>query len=235
MNMTKNNFLSYFLIISGCLLPSLTLLQSASAQAAEPIRYVSDVLIINMRSGPTNEYRIIKRLKSGSELTVLGQSSNKKFTQVRTNKGLTGWVLSQYLVKQKSAKQQLAEAKKTIAMLSEDAGPMLKDIENTKALNNRLRKENAQLTAQNQQIQAEIKQIKALSANAIAISQSNKELGQSNQLLRSEIDVLSADNKRLKDNSDIDWFINGAGAVGFGVLLALLIPRLMPRKRQKDW
>jgi SH3 domain protein len=54
-------------------------------------------------------------------------------------------------------------------------------------------------------------------------------------MLKNEIDVLTADNDRLKDKSDIEWFMNGVGAVGFGVLLALIIPRLKFKKRKSDW
>ncbi|ROS04756.1 SH3 domain protein [Sinobacterium caligoides] len=207
---------------------------TSSAQAAE-YRYVSDVMLINMRSGPTNAYRIIKRIKSGTELTVLKHSDDNTFTQVRLNDGTTGWAPSQYLMKEKGTRERLKEAQKQIAMLSQDAGPMLKKMKATETKNQELQAKNLQLTSENKQISAEIKAIKIASANAIGLSNSNKTLGESNQMLKNEIDVLTADNERLKDKSDLEWFINGAGTVGFGVLLALIIPRLIPKKRRSDW
>jgi SH3 domain protein len=81
----------------------------------------------------------------------------------------------------------------------------------------------------------ELSALKKLSANAINIANSNKSLGENNQMLKNEIDVLTADNDRLKDKSDLEWFMNGVGAVGFGVLLALIIPRLKFKKRKSDW
>ena len=73
------------------------------------------------------------------------------------------------------------------------------------------------------------------SANALALDDSNKSLMETNQLLQHEIDVLKGENERLEDGSSQEWFLNGALAVGFGVLLAIVIPRLSPKRKHNEW
>jgi SH3 domain protein len=43
---------------------------------------------------------------------------------------------------------------------------------------------------------------------------------------------LQADNQRLLDSTENEAFLNGALAVGLGVLITLLVPRLWPKKRR---
>ena len=57
---------------------------------------------------------------------------------------------------------------------------------------------------------------------------------ESNQMLSSEVDVLKTDNARLRENKENEFFLNGAFAVLIGVMIALIAPRMMP-KRRSDW
>jgi SH3 domain protein len=223
-----------FLILSTVTVFSAAIVSSHVAMAAES-RYVSDILLINLRSGPSNSHRIIKQLKSGASLDVVSLSDDQKFYQVTTADGTTGWAPAQYLIAGKSARQQLAEARIKIATLSQEAGPIANQLDESKAKNSQLSSEIQLLASEKQSVSMELSALKKLSANAINIANSNKSLGENNQMLKNEIDVLTADNDRLKDKSDLEWFMNGVGAVGFGVLLALIIPRLKFKKRKSDW
>ena len=53
-------------------------------------------------------------------------------------------------------------------------------------------------------------------------------------MLRSQIEVLEADNQRLQDQLDSEAFMNGAFAVLLGVLITLLVPRLWPKRRKSS-
>ena len=50
--------------------------------AAVEKRYVSDQLWLQMRSGPGNEFRILKTLSSGTHLIYLEMTENKKYTKL---------------------------------------------------------------------------------------------------------------------------------------------------------
>ena len=68
----------------------------SSALIADAItQYVSDELVINLREGKGNEYKIIKMLRNGTPLNILEEA--EQYLKVRTAEGLEGWVLKQYI------------------------------------------------------------------------------------------------------------------------------------------
>ncbi len=58
-------------------------------------QYVSDELVINLREGKGNEYKIIKMLKRDTPLKILEEGD--QYLRVRTEEGLEGWVLKQFV------------------------------------------------------------------------------------------------------------------------------------------
>ena len=78
-------------------------------------------------------------------------------------------------------------------------------------------------------------QVKKLSANAINLDNNNRKLLQNNEMLKIEIAELQADNTRLSDKSDKEWFLRGAFAVFIGAILAITLPRLKIKSRAKEW
>lgn len=71
-------------------------------------QYIDDTLFAPLRSGKSNEYRIIHRgLKSGTAVEVLETDDESGYTLVRTPGGMEGWLLTQYLSKEPVAKVKL--------------------------------------------------------------------------------------------------------------------------------
>ena len=85
-----------------------------------------------------------------------------------------------------------------------------------------------------EEIKEKEEELKRISANAIKLDSDNRRLLESNQMLSSEVDVLKTDNARLRENKENEFFLNGAFAVLIGVMIALIAPRLMP-KRRSEW
>jgi SH3 domain protein len=52
--------------------------------------------------------------------------------------------------------------------------------------------------------------------------------------LRSEADMLTAENYRLQEKLESEDFLNGALAVLLGVIIALVAPRLVPKRRKSS-
>ncbi len=73
----------------------LVLLLSTVAQAEKS--YISDVLIVTLRSGPGNSFRIIKALKTGVSFKVLEEKD--KYLKIITDDGVEGWLQKQYTSK----------------------------------------------------------------------------------------------------------------------------------------
>lgn len=52
---------------------------------------------VNLRQGPSTVFRIVRLLKPGEQLTILGQNRDRDWLWVRTAAGEEGWASSQYI------------------------------------------------------------------------------------------------------------------------------------------
>ena len=231
----KNNF---FLSRTGLrlLLCTLLLSQAATVNAAEDTRYISDVFYVPLHSGNSSKHRIIHRgLKTGTRLTLLETDNEAGFSRVTTSKGTEGWIQNQFLSATPIARIRLAEAQNKLQQLNTKFTGLEKNNSETQQSNSERQKQVALLSRQNQQLNKELASIKKISANAINLDTNNRELLKKNEMLKIEIAELQANNSRLSDKSDKEWFFRGALAVLIGVFLAILLPKLKPKARSKEW
>ena len=95
---------------------------------AKTVVYVSDQLTIPMRSGASNQHRIVKFVNSGARLTVLGASDDNKYLHVETAKGKQGWVEAKQVMKQPSARERIVSVNKKLKASKETISSLKKDI-----------------------------------------------------------------------------------------------------------
>ena len=69
--------------------------------------WVSDEFEITLRSGPSTSNAIQLMVGSGMELEVLERDAEAGYSRVRTPGGTEGWVLTRYLMPERSAREQL--------------------------------------------------------------------------------------------------------------------------------
>ena len=190
---------------------------------------------LDLRSGNSNRYRVIKMLDPGTKVTVLRVDKKAGFTHIRIPEGTRGWVNNSYLMTEPSAREQLSKAKELIAKLTNDSQPIQAQLADMQGQNAILGRQLEEALSGKNQFEAELTHITEVSANAVTLDRSNKNLMESNQLLQHEIDVLKGENDRLNERSNREWFVNGVFAVGFGVLLVLVIPRIAPKRKHSEW
>lgn len=197
---------------------------------AEPVRYVSDQLVITLRTGQGNQYQILKTLPSGTRLEVL-QEGDKGYTQVRTPDGQVGWVLTQYLIDTPIAKQQLATAEKQLNALREQATQNKQQLSQLTEERDTLDAQVKQLTHTNETQARELARLKEVSATPLRLDAENKSLKEKMISLERNLQVITQENQALKDQAEREWFMAGAGVLFAGMLLGLIIPRLRMRKK----
>lgn len=219
------------LVLCGIWLLSLLSWPAVAAQT----QWISDQMPLDLRSGNSNRYRVIKMLDPGTKVTVLRVDKKAGFTHIRIAEGTRGWVNNSYLMTEPSARKQLSEAKKLITKLTSDSQPIQAQLADMQGENALLSRQLEEALSGKNQFESKLTHITEVSANAVTLDRNNKNLMESNQLLQHEIDVLKGENDRLKDGSNRDWFVNGVFAVGFGVLLALVIPRITPKRKNTEW
>ena len=212
----------FALFLTALLLPVLA--------AAADIRYVSDQLIITLRSGQGAQYQIIKPLPSGTRLEVL-EMTDTGYARVETPDGLEGWVRSQYLVKEPIAKAKLEVAEKKLARLKEQNNKLRSELARVKKRASELEAERKDLLAKYNANSAELKRLTQVAAKPILLDKQNRELKQENISLEKDLQLLQQENQVLKDRSQREWFVAGAAVLFGGMLLGLIIPKIRWRKR----
>lgn len=198
---------------STLLLISLSI-ASFGAAAAE-IRYISDDLITYLRGGPSDNHRITGAINAGEKVQLVSVNNDTKYAQITDAKGRTAWIpLSQL-----STEPSLSEKVPALEQQVKDLTDKLANIDSSWN----------QRTAEMQQ--------KVSSSDGII-----NELKQENQKLKED---LAAARKSVSDISlQLDdkqrtiiqqWFMYGGGVAGLGLLLGLILPHLIPRRKKDRW
>jgi SH3 domain protein len=209
----------------------------ASAAYAQDVRYVSDVQHIPLRSGPGGEYRITHRgIPSGTRLVISSRSEDGLFAEITTEKGTKGWIRTQYLMDSVPAQIKLDKAEQRVATLESKNTDLASETSTLKTervdVLNQIQSTDGQLDT----ITRELAGLKKISGNAVQLDTDNRRLIVESETLKSDLEMIRAENQRLTDRLASDAFINGALAVFLGVIITLAVPRLWPkRRRNSDW
>lgn len=190
-----------------------------SAQAET--RYIVDQAKLPMRSGQSTSHSIVRMLPSGTAVEVLGQSSSG-YTHIRTRSGKEGWILSRYLMKEPAARVRLAAIEKELSHLQA-----------LKQEKKKLDQERSRLADENKKLQSELTLIRKTAANAVAIANENRSLKANAEQASQALEALRQETSEIRNGSQQRWFMLGGGAILFGILLGLILPRLKVRRKDR--
>ena len=209
----------------------------AGAVQARDIRYVSDKQYIPLRSGAGNEYRIVHRgIPSGTKLEVARVSSDGVWAEITTERGTTGWIRSQYLMKDLPAQNKVDAAVARAEQLAERNAALTAQLEQLQGERGELLDKVTETDTQLGSVSEELAQLKQISGKAVQLDVDNRRLVVETETLRSEVEMLESENQRLQDKLRSEDFMNGAMAVLLGVIITLVVPRLWPkRRRSSSW
>ena len=207
----------------------LTLLLPVTAIAGT--RYVTDHLVITLRTGQGNQYAIIKTLPSGTLLTIL-QETDTGYTQVRTKDGTEGWVRTQYLSDDPPAAEELAKAQDKLAKLQDKLTKAQAELNDLRKQKSQLDSEHNQLLTENKTASDELAKLNQIAAHPKELESENVDLREKFAKISDEYNLIKQENQVLKDRSKRNWFLAGALVVILGIIIGLIIPKL--RFRRKD-
>jgi SH3 domain protein len=216
---------------------TVALLTLTSAVTSAELQYISDKHFVPLRSGPGGQFRIVHRgLPSGTQLEVIQLSDDTEFAEVTTQNGTQGWIRTQYLMDEPPARSVLesmqgsqVELKNRMQALQSEVDRLRTEKESAVAAMNRAQTDLAET-------RESFENLHSLSADAINIEVRNQALTQRVEELASDVEMTQAENQRLRERMEHSQFMDGALAVGLGVLITLLVPRLWPqRKRNSGW
>ncbi|OOR99359.1 hypothetical protein B0187_05990 [Haemophilus paracuniculus] len=196
--------------MTSALLASLFLGSALPAFSAD---YITENLNTYMRKGAGDQYKISGTIQAGEKVTVLDRKDG--YTLIRDSKGRDGWVLSREISQTASPKDLIPQLQQQV----QDLSIKLKNVDSD------WQQRTAEMQRRTQQA-----------------SQQSNELIEVNAQLKREIEVLKNKNRDLETMQDaekreiiIQWFIYGGSVLGVGLLLGLLIPFILPRRRNNGW
>lgn len=212
-----------FLLLSCFFLSVLSLTVQAETQ------YVSDHLVITVRTGQGAQFQIIKTLESGEHVKVL-ETTDTGYTRIETTDGTEGWVRTQYLATEPVAKEkleraeaQLLKTKTALSKIKESYAELSKE---HKVLSQNL----TTISTDKKQLDSDLARLNEIAKKPIILDKHNRELQERNVTLEKDLQRLNQENHSLKDRSQREWFIVGALVLFGGIFLGLIIPKLRGRK-----
>ena len=211
---------------------SLLFLLAASSAYAET-RYISDHLIVTVRSGKGNQYKILETVPTGTSVEILEEETN--YVRVITPKGTEGYIQSHYVSKKLPKSMQIAQLQKEIAkskQLLDEQQQNLQGSQNEADTNkNQIEELSAQLNRTHQDLEKANSQYNSLlskSENVVNLTTENEQLIEQNNLQNSELLVLREENQNFHRSNMIQWFLAGGGVFLGGWLIGKI-----SRKKQR--
>lgn len=217
----------FLLLVSFWLFSSTALAQTV---------YVSDVFYVPVRSGAGNQFRIVHHgIRSGTQMTMLGESADKEWVHIKTDGGLEGWIPTQYVLKEQPARLQLTATQTRLAASNKNLEDLQNELKQLREEHQSLTRTSTDYIKERDQYSEELRKVKALSADAINLNERYRELLEKHELIQTNFDAIKAENDRLKSNQTINQWLFGAGLVVFGMILMLILPAFTRSKRRSDW
>lgn len=193
-------------------------------------QYVSDQLRITLRTGQGSQFQIIRALESGTKLEVIEQTESG-YSNVRTEDGTEGWVRSQYLIPEPIARDVLVKTEAELAKYKKQVDK-LKTERNTLRIDKKQLLETSHTLSQKKiSLASQLDRLNKVAAKPIMLDKQNRELQQKTIRMDKDMQMLHQENQVLKDRSNREWFIAGAGVLIGGILLGLLIPKIRFKKK----
>ena len=218
---------SVFLFLLSILIPVTSL--------ATDTRYVGGEQSLALRGGAGENYAIVYRgISPGTRVTVARTSDDGLWADITTDNGISGWVPTQILALE-APPPVTPPATVHIIQGSDDtvaasAGGVPAQPTDPEELLNRINSYEAEFNT----VAQELHQLKQVAGKAVQLDIDNHRLVEETENLRSDVEMLRAENQRLLDRLESEDFMNGALAVLLGVIIALIAPRLVPQRRKNS-
>ena len=213
------------------LLLSLTLLLPVSAALAET-RYISDQLVVSLRSEPSKNFQTLDNLRTDTPVEVLKDAG--AYVQVKTAKGIIGFIPDQYVTKNIPKSQQISELTRQLAELQaqlekeraewqKNSGPLTAEKSDFDAISKELKQTKLEL----EKVSSDYKTLSESSQDVLNLMSTYEAQTEENLRLSNEVAVLQKENNSFHRSNMVQWFLAGGAVFFFG----WLIGKISRRKR----
>lgn len=201
---------------------------------AQSVRFVTDTLRLEARQGPSTNHRITQMLSSGTRVTVLEDDAETGYSRIALDDGTELWILTRFLMDEPAARDQLADAVARFTRERETARDLASQLKTLGQTAGEIEQNRSGLAKDKKVLQSELAQVKQAAADTLAIQERNESLNNRIKTVSAELDEAKQRNRALKEGSERDWFLAGAGVLLGGIIFGLVIPKIR-WKRRRGW
>ena len=185
--------------------------------------YVSDILKLTLRTGPSTENKILAVIQSGQQLDVV--EFGEEWSQVQLPNGKEGWVLSRYLTNSETNNVRLDRLQAKHKNLMTQAAALLEE-------NNRLQTENKKLEAASKSNQkqadkalSDYETLKTEAAEFLSLKSKYKKAVSQLTEQTAKAEKYEEQLSKLEMSTYIKWFLAGSGVLIVGFLIGFSTKR----------
>ena len=179
--------------------------------------YVTDVLKLTLRSGPSTEHKILSVVESGQQVEML--EPGEDWSLVRIANGKEGYVLTRYLMPEPTHNVRLEKLQTKHKALMQQAATLLEE-------NTGFRNEGKQLKSDLDKNEKALKKLstdydnlKAGSAEYIELKEKYKTVSGQLAEQTKRADALDEELRAIEMNQYIKWFLAGSGVLLLGFIV----------------
>jgi SH3 domain protein len=185
--------------------------------------YVSDMLKLTLRTGPSTENKILAVIESGQQLELL--EAGDEWSRVRLPSGKEGWVLSRYLTPDETSNVKLERLQAQHKNLTAQAAELLEENTKLKAEIEKLRAEFEVNQTQMVKTRTDYETLKAEAGEFLTLK--SKYATAASQLAdqTARAQKLEEQLGQLEMNTYIKWFLAGSGVLIIGFLIGFSTKR----------
>ena len=218
----KKTLLMMLLVVSGFFAPT----EHAWATKA----YVADSFEVTLRTGPSNENKIIAMLYSGRPLEVL--RTQGEWSQVKVLDGdKEGWVMTRYLITRVPWEAQAKKLQEDLGAASAKLTRVQKEFadesQQRQGLEAELKRKNGELEALSKQFQ----ELKRGAEGYLRLKTLHEAAEKNRQATQAELNRLIGENEKLRSSEQNRWFLTGALVLLCGLLIGGIVGRQQKKRK----
>jgi SH3 domain protein len=200
---------------------------AVAATAAAETAYITDVIRVSVRSGPSNDQKFVAGLESGQMVNIV--KAGEEWTLVRMPNGTEGYLQSRFLTSQPPTKLRFDQLQEKNKNLTGQVAGLMEENQRLKADSEKL---STTIAAERQQIASLKGEFEAFKKEAAHVTELQAKYDASKAELaekQDEIIRLENQSQELLNPKNIYWFLAGAGVLLAGFLIGFSI------KRKRRW
>ena len=197
------------------------LISSLSAQADS--MYVTDVLKVTLRTGPSVNNKIIKMVESGQKIEVI--EPGQEWSLVRLDDGMEGWILNRYMILGETNKIKLVKLESNYSKLKAKFSSIFEENAEIKTENKKLGSELSDTKIELERIRNNYESLKADSAEFLTLRSNFEKISKQLSEQTQKATELEAQVSDLEVSYYIKWFLAGSGVLFVGFILGFSTKR----------